>query len=443
MSIRRSQPIVGWRCIPIAIFSGLFLGKFCLADSVSSSSLDGASRALPRAVAITLAEAIHRAELMSGVVRRARADKQWVASRYVGARVLFPANPVVALGTGARREEAGAIANQGTTFAAHVEQTIEVAGQRSARVDQVAREVDVAGWRERVALSEIRARVRASYVGVQLADAQVRAAQRRGALVDQLVEGIRARVAAGASSSVDLELARIERGRATRERLGADLALGVAETELRVLLDFEPGVPLSLSTSLGSLATAGELAATPLATLVARARHDRAELKALESSLDAVDAELVRLRREASPNPTLFLDFGRDLPGQVFLGAGVALPLPVWRRNQGERATNRAERERGTEERALVEREITGEVERNFRALTAQAEIVRVSETEVLPAAESAVELITQGWQAGKFDLFRVIQASREASEARRSYLESLGALWEASIALGRAVGAP
>ena len=51
--------------------------------------------------------------------------------------------------------------------------------------------------------------------------------------------------------------------------------------------------------------------------------------------------------------------------------------------------------------------------------------------------------LMTEGWRAGKFDLFRLLQTSRDASEARRLYLETLGLLWESSIALDRAVGAP
>ena len=39
--------------------------------------------------------------------------------------------------------------------------------------------------------------------------------------------------------------------------------------------------------------------------------------------------------------------------------------------------------------------------------------------------------LMTEGWRAGKFDLFRLLQTSRDASEARRLYLETLGLLWE------------
>ncbi|MEO8212728.1 MAG: TolC family protein, partial [Myxococcales bacterium] len=154
-------------------------------------------------------------------------------------------------------------------------------------------------------------------------------------------------------------------------------------------------------------------------------------------------AAVVRLRREAVPNPTVFLDLQRDLPGQVYVGGGIALPLPVWRRNQGELALARAERSRLREEGDVTALQIAAEVERSYRAALAHAQMVAVVEKEVLPAAEAGVELVTQGWRAGKFDLFRVIQASREASDARRSQLETLGALWEANIALDRATGTP
>jgi cobalt-zinc-cadmium efflux system outer membrane protein len=149
------------------------------------------------------------------------------------------------------------------------------------------------------------------------------------------------------------------------------------------------------------------------------------------------------LRREAIPSPALFVDLQRDLPGQLYVGAGLALPLPVWRRNQGELAVARAERERLDVEAAAVEREIDAEVARAYAAVIANRQVVDTVERQVLPAAESAVALITEGWRAGKFDLFRVIAASREAGDARRHQLESLGVWWEAAIALDRATGAP
>ncbi|MES1205726.1 MAG: TolC family protein [Pseudomonadota bacterium] len=388
---------------------------------------------------LTLQDALARGEEASSLVRRARAERTAVAARDVGASVLLPSNPVVAVGVGRRREEVGGGPRQeGVQYALHAEQTFEIANQRGVRRDEVAKAVDVASWRETWARAETRARVRAVYVGAQLATAQVRAARRREDLVQRLVDGVRTRVETGAASTVDLELARLERGRATRDRITAELATATALSDLRVLIALAPDTRLDLTSPLGAPA-----APPPLAALLGRARERRAEFRILQASRSEIDAAVVRLRRETVPNPTLFLDVQRDLPGQTYLGGGIALPLPVWRRNQGELAVARAERGRLAEEEDVTAREVSAEVERAYRAALAFGEMVQTLEREVLPAAEAGVDLVDQGWRAGKFDLFRVIQASREASDARRSQLESLGALWEAMIAVDRATGTP
>ena len=104
----------------------------------------------------------------------------------------------------------------------------------------------------------------------------------------------------------------------------------------------------------------------------------------------------------------------------MYIGGGLAIPLPIWRRQQGELALARAERARVEEELMLVDRDVTLEVELAFQAQAAQREMSQLMDKDVLPAAEAAVTLMTEGWRAGKFDLFRLLQTSRDASEARR-----------------------
>jgi hypothetical protein len=57
----------------------------------------------------------------------------------------------------------------------------------------------------------------------------------------------------------------------------------------------------------------------------------------------------------------------RDLAGPGLRRRRARIPLPIWRRNQGELALARAERSRVEEERTLVERDVALEVERAFR----------------------------------------------------------------------------
>ena len=382
---------------------------------------------------LTLSDALARAEAASPLVRRAHAEREVVASRDVGASALFPSNPLVSGAAGPYREPGAS----SVEIRLHAEQTVEVGGQRGARRAVVSRAVEAAAWREQVARIETRARVRAAYVAAQLARAQQEAAGAREALMVTLLDAVRARVASGASSNVDLELARLERGVAARAKAAA--ALGAADllARLRALIGAPPGEPIAVDPQVVGPSPRGG----SLPELLARAERQRAELEALRASGAELDAEIARLRREAIPSPTLFVEFERDRPGQMFLGGGLSIAIPVFRRQQGELAVARAERGRLDDERALAAREVALEVERAFQSVDAQATAVRIMDRDVLPAAEAAAKLLTDGWRAGKFDLFRVLQTLRDASEARRLYLETLGALWDATIALDRAVG--
>ena len=384
--------------------------------------------------ALTLSEALARAEAASPLLRRARAERLAVAARETGAALLFPSNPVVSGAAGPRRDPSG----NGLEYLLHAEQTIEIGGQRSARRAVVSRALRTAELREQVARAETIARVRAAYVGAQLARARVETEGAREALVAKLLDAVQNRVQGGASSDVDLELARLERGIARRARADAALAATEALARLRLLIGLPPARPLTLDAAVVAPASR----AADLQTLIARAESHRAELAVIGSSQEEIDADIVRLRREAIPSPTLFVDLERDLPGQVYLGAGLAVPIPVWRRQQGELAVARAERSRLDEELALAGRDVSLEVERAFNAESAQRQMAELLDSEVLPSAERAVTLMTEGWRAGKFDLFRLLQTSRDASEARRLYLETLGLLWDATINLDRAVGA-
>src|SRR5262249_11433638 len=185
------------------------------------------------------------AEQASPLVRRAVAERAAVAARDVGASLLMPANPVLVGGAGPRRD-GPAPDQRGVEFFAHAEQAIEIGGQRGARRDVVSRALRTADLRVEVARAETRARVRAAYVGTQLALARVDAAAEREALVARLLEAVRARVAGGASSNVDLELARLERGSAARARIDATLAAADAQARLRLLVGLPPAQRLVL-----------------------------------------------------------------------------------------------------------------------------------------------------------------------------------------------------
>ena len=121
----------------------------------------------------------------------------------------------------------------------------------------------------------------------------------------------------------------------------------------------------------------------------------------------------------------------------------MGLSFPFWNRNQGPIAQMQAtELQRQAEERLLLTR-IRGEVMVAHLKLQLLRVQVKEFQKDVLPPAERNIELLRRGWQAGKFDLFRVITASRELTETRLRFLDLLEDLWIAAIELERSVGAP
>jgi cobalt-zinc-cadmium efflux system outer membrane protein len=390
-------------------------------------------------VAMSLEECVRRGDNQSPLVRRSRAETRVTAAREVGASLILPTNPFVSVVAGPRREQvAPGLVAEGVQYTAHLEQTLEVAGQRGARRAVVDKAMAVAAARESLALSETRARVRSAYMDGLITAAQAGAARARESLVQQVYEAVKIRVERGAASQIDLGLAEIETGRVARQRLEADLAVMESKATLATLVGLPIGTNIVLTTPLAG----PSVRLPPLSQLLSDAQAHRAELRELAAAGTELDAQLILLRREEIPNLTVIFEAERDLPGQQFIGAGLALPLPLWRRNQGEKALVMAARDRAAEERALLERDVLHQVESAFHRVVSTYEQSKLVETRVAPAADKNVALLTEGWRAGKFDLFRVIQASREAGEARRAQLASVRDFWHAVIALDRATGA-
>lgn len=391
-------------------------------------------------VDLTIEAALARAEERSPLIRRALAERRVVGARRVGAAIALPSNPVIVGAIGRRTDASGASPlSEGIEWGLHLEQSFEIGGQRGARMTEVDRALDVASARVRLARAETRARVRVAYVLSLLGREQVEDARHREQLALQVLESAQARVGAGATSDVEVALALVERGHAGHDRAEAELARAEAETALRLLLDLGPGETLALTTPLAE----PDEPSKSLPLLLAAARARREELRALAATRSELDATLVRLRREVVPNPALFVDVARQAPSQTYLGGGLGLAVPLFRRNQGEQAIVSAERDRTEEERRLREHEIELEVTRTARNLAARRTESKLWGATIVPAADSALELVTRGWQAGKFDVFRVIQVAREAAIARRKRLELMGMLWFDAIELDRVTGEP
>lgn len=396
----------------------------------------------PGGLALSLPLAVSRATASGPDLVRAQNELRSIEARRAGAALWFPSNPYLSLLFGPRRERQpdgsylGALQLQ-----AHVEQSFEIAGQRWTRLDAVA----AAGAAQRdqtlYAQRSVEAAVKSLYAQCLLSAQRVQVAAEREAIARQLLDSARTRVQLGAAGELEMNLAQIEVGRVLGERRDIEVEREGRLAELRIFINLPPTVAMAL--------TSPEMAGLPLlrpaelglADLIERAYQSRADLRALYKQKDALRAEDRRLIREIVPNPLLSFDWQKDLDGQEFIGGTVGFTLPLWNRNQGARSqVHAAERNRQAEQRLLLTR-IAAEVGQTLATLQLRHSQVEAFVRDALPPAQRNVELLRRGWQAGKFDLFRVITALRELAEVRTRYLLMLEQLWLSAISLERAVG--
>jgi cobalt-zinc-cadmium efflux system outer membrane protein len=322
--------------------------------------------------------------------------------------------------------------------------------QRFPVTARLARERDVARRDVAVAEAEVRDFARKLVAEVQSAFYSVRAFDERLDVNRQLIESVRRveeatarRLEAAEASPAEVSLLRIE-----RLRLEQDAQRLVREREVTTAAL----VRLLGRTPAAELMPVGELDPGPQPSSPGAAGRtpDRPDLEATEREIERADADIALSRAEiwedwrvglAYENDRQVFDAPVGIQQDSFLSVGVTVPLPLWNRQQGRIAAAEAELRRSRRSReALILR-----VEEEIRVALAQVRTLRSSvdayAEDILPEATRSQELFERGYRQGLVGIAELLQAQRQYNESRALYLELLGDLRQAAIALEAATG--
>ena len=413
---------------------GMALGVSVIVGTAGGASADqGVGPAGGAAVSLSLKEAILRAEQRApDIVLAGYAVREAQAQR-VGAGVLFPVNP--RLQADARPPITGGTLHD-IGYSANLEMYFDVGGAPRARVREAERAGEVAT--ADLSLERLRGRVAAwtAYLQVRVAETRIEETKALVAIGERILRASRQRGAAGASGDIEETLATADLGqlRAAIESAGRQREEHVAT--LRELLDLPPTQAVVLTTPLE------EPPAPPQAeALVARAIETRPELAQIRARVAFLDARHDRLKSERFPRLGAYMGVDAAPVSPIFGVLGISVELPVFQRNQGPRAVVEAARATEMERQELQARRILREVMAIHAAYESRRSELKLISVTSVPAAERTLELVEQGWLAGRFDVFRVATAARDVARLRASRLDALEAAWVARIALDRAAG--
>jgi len=377
----------------------------------------------------TIAVLIRCAQANSEQVARARAELDAARARRDIAGRLLPANPTLDVGVGRREAENG---STDIDRGVELSQTFEIGGQRGARIS--AADADL---RAAAAVAEASSRVIAAEV--LGAAAQVIRARRGLALVrdqgdvaERLVQVSHARADKGVGAPLETELAEAARVQALRDERIATQDL--FEAGARLVRAVGSDVALAPDGDAGPL----ELSLPPLQTLEERALVSRPELVSARVAIDSSAARTDLLRRERVPDVTLGAGAKHEELSNV-LAAKLTIPIPLFRRNQGEIA----EQEARTRQAMAAARQEELRIRLEVRAAYRSWESARAAAHAIAPDLEARLgadaRALRDAYERGRLPLTTVLASLRETQSARRFVLEARFDAAHASLELMRA----
>ena len=376
---------------------------------------------------LTLEAAIRRAFLSNPGLRAAGRDLDIAAGLRVQAGTA--PNPELSyLSEGVKKDA--------RTTTVQLNQAIELGGKRGARVALAERERDVAAADLASYRSSLRADVVTAFFDVLTAQERLLLAQATQEL-SQKVTGVAARrVIAGKISPVEETRARVAEASTKIELSQAANELALARrrlastwgsSDLLIVAVETPAIPTGAHPPTDAL-----LALLPAAPQITRARRE------IDRQMAMTDVE--RSRRYSDLTVSLGSKRNEQI-GQRQTVVGLAIPLPLFDRNQGNLASSLRRTDKARDELRVVENKLSAELAQASLRLNAAASELVILRDEVLPGAHSAYDAGTRGFEAGKFSFIDVLDAQRTLFQAKTQYVRALGESYRAASDIERIIG--
>lgn len=315
-------------------------------------------------------------------------------------------------------------------------QTLELGGKRGARIDVATRAQDAAALTLEQRRNGLRADVIDAYYGALRAQERLDLAQRSLALAERGLVVANGRVTAGKSSPVEATRAQVQLSEIRLEFNRAQMGLTDAYRRLAASTG-------AASTDFQAVATQAQAAPElpPTAQLLGRLEQT-VELRLAE--LQIVQGEAALGLEKAQRIPDLDVSIGSQYDASVrerVNVVGVSMPIPLFNRNQGNvlAASRRADQARDL--RNAAELRLRTETRQALDLWQTANTEVRSFNQQILPAAQSAVDSATRGFEMGKFNFLEVLDAQRTLIAARTQYLAATAQATEAWVRIERIYG--
>lgn len=319
------------------------------------------------------------------------------------------------------------------TTSIKLSQTLELGGKRGARIDVASRAQDAAALALEQRRNTLRADVIDSYYGALRAQERLDLAQRSLTLAERGLVVANGRVTAGKTSPVEATRAQVQLSEIRLEFNRAQMGLSDAYRRLAASTG-------SATVEFQTVATQS-LPVPPATQLLARLEQT-AELRLAELQILQGEASVGLEKAQRIPDLDVSIGSQYDAGARERVNlVGVSMPLPLFNRNQGNvlAASRRADQARDL--RNATELRLRTETRQALDLWQTANTEVRAFNQQILPAAQSAVDSATRGFEMGKFNFLDVLDAQRTLIAARTQYLTATAQATDAWVRIERIYG--
>lgn len=323
-----------------------------------------------------------------------------------------------------------------STTTVMLSQALELGGKRGARIEAAGKGQDAARLELEQRGNELRADVVQAFYAAARAQAGLELARQSRALAERGLHVAEGRVRAGKVSPVEATRAQVQLAE-------TDLQVRRAET-LKINSNRELARATGSPTASFERLDYTDLSPgkSPSSARMMTALNQSAELRLAQTRIEQREAALGSERAKRIPDLTVSVgsQYSREERERVNV-VGLSMPLPLFDRNQGNvlAASRRADQSRDL--RNAVELKLRTQTQSALDQWSTAAQEVESFNKVILPAAQSAVDTATRGFEMGKFGFLEVLDAQRTLISARSQYLESLATATEARVAIERIHG--
>jgi len=386
---------------------------------------------------VSLAELLAFAERHAPTLVTAEKRRGYAKAAKIDADRHLRFNPTFEFGIGPRFDAAEEI---DFDFVASLGQPVEIGGERRRRLDAVSRQDDRLGAEQMATWWAIRCELIVAYRAAVIARQRVAITTRIVDFANEMLEIANRRMAAGDASIIDVRVAQTDLAQVRQATVLAQRDLQIERIRLAELTGWAIESPPNVAVELPS-----PRPVPPLATVIEFAAEHHPELHARRAAVAEAHAKVELADREAWPTPTFGVQIAREgsagSPANYIVLGSLGLSIPIWQRNQGERAQRRVDETVARAEEDAASRTVLGRIARSHADLASASERLALFTSNVAPSLEDGLALLQRGFDSGELPLLEVALARERflaaQSDALCAYEDYYRALAELEFAIG------